>query len=435
MFILSALTSLTLLAALSAASSAREITLAEVITLAREHAPALAAAEASARASHSMRRTVESERFGTLSLSSSAVYQSENSSLNLTIPGLPPVNREIGTHEIFQNELRYTIPLWTGGRLGSSIKLATVSESIAEALASSDTLRILYQSHLEYFNLTAMTESARLSQVALTRVENLQKEVQALYAAGMSDSLGIIEANLSVNRARLQLSLAQDAKRRAEIRLLQLCGLPVNEEITIGDRLAPVNESATQDTLITRPELVAAQRRIGLAGTRISQQRSEWMPSLGAFAGYSYGKPNLDRFGNSWNDYWSAGAQLTWSFQPGGKNSHSIRRSIEEQKSAVQEFNRLNEQFKTEQLVAREKLQAAATSNDIQQERAILRADAFRLSQIQFREGILSATRLFDTEQLLSEAELSAALSLIDWYAARSGYWYARGSSRLEEGL
>lgn len=424
-----------MLAALCAASFAREITLAEVMQLAKTHAPALAAAEANARGAIASRKSVESERFGAISLTSTAVYQSEISSLNLSIPGLPPISRELGTHENFQNELRYSVPLWTGGRLGSSIELATVSESIAEALAQSDTLRILYQSHLEYFNLAAMTESARLAEVALARVQNLQKEVNDLYAAGMSDSLGIIEAELAVNRAGHQLIQAKDAKRRAEIRLLQLCGLPVNEEIRISEKLQPIRNLTMSDTANLRPELTAAQRRIGYAETRIGQQKSEWLPTLGAFAGYSYGKPNLDRFGNSWNDYWTAGAQLSWSFSPGGKTAHSIRRATEDREHSIHEHNRLSEQFRTEELISREKVSAAATSHQIQQERAELRSDAFRLSQIQFREGILSATRLFDTEQLLSEAELSAALSLIDWYAARSGYWYALGSSRLQQGL
>lgn len=417
------------------AADARTLNLREAIALARAHAPQLAGSQAQTAAAEALVQGAQGERFGTITLTSAVSYISKLSTLQLSLPGLPTISRTIGTHDSYQNDLRYALPLWTGGRIGAAIETAEHQRSAAQAQAGADTLKVIFQTHLDYFALAAANENLRLANVTLGRVRNLQTEVNNLHDAGLADSLALVDAAIAVNRALLQQEQATEARRRAELTMQIHCGLRVNDSLTLADSLTAPTVQPEPKELTERPELVAAQARIEAAASRIRQQQAEYFPTLTAVGGYSYGRPNVDRFGNSWNGDWTAGAQLNWSFGVGGKTANSINRARADWQLAKAEHDRLQEQLTTEQLLARERLQLAAASYTTQQERAGLRRDAFRLAQIQFREGTLSSTRLFDAEQLLGEAELSAALAIVEWYAARSAAWYAAAQPELSQGL
>ena len=106
---------------------ARELSLEQALEMAREHSFSLQKARALASSSHSDLGAAKAERFPTFSAVGSGNYISEVAKMTIALPTLPPIEREIGTHENYQADFRLNFPLYTCGEITREINLATGS--------------------------------------------------------------------------------------------------------------------------------------------------------------------------------------------------------------------------------------------------------------------------------------------------------------------
>ncbi len=242
-------------------ASARELSLPQALQLAQEHSFAIKKASAQREAYEQNLRASLAERFPTLSLASTASYKNKVASLDLAIPGVPPIKREIGTKDVYQTDLRLSLPLFTGGKLANSIGVAGATRDYYTALEKAGMNDILLATRVAYLSLYKADKEIETAQAALKRASIMRSDVQSLYDNGAADSVDILEATLAVSNAQMRETATQNDRRQREIELETLLGIDPQEQITITDKPQPPDTTSLSYTGVaeSKPELMAAK--------------------------------------------------------------------------------------------------------------------------------------------------------------------------------
>ncbi|MEA2030843.1 MAG: TolC family protein [candidate division Zixibacteria bacterium] len=415
-------------------SMSRDLGLQEAFNLAVEHSHQLKKARADRMASEEAFNIAKSERYPTVSASAIGFYNSEVPSLNMDF-GTFSFSRDMGTHENYQTDFRLAMPVFTGGRLSGGIKAADAVNGLNHALEQMQIDAIYLLTRVTYLKLYRADRSVDAAQSSLERIKLTQTDVKALFTAGATDSVDLLETKLGVTKAAFHLTAVEHERRSIEIELKVLLDLPLDQELELVDTLPkPVIEDFVQ-LVDTKPQMLAAQANIGLNRAKVQISRSALTPTLSVFAGYSYGKPNLDHFNNSWNDYWTFGGQLSWSFNFGMQTAHEITKANWGLKASLRERNRIEEELSRDSELAQKKLLFAFEHYTTAKLQYRISLDNYRLAQASHREGALSSNRLIEIETALAESESSVAAALADFYIAQSVYYNAIGSDKLKKGF
>jgi outer membrane protein len=419
----------------SGSVAARDLSLDQALHLAEQNSGQLKAYQAAYDAADATVGSARSERFPTLSLDSRAVYISDIASLNINIPGIFEMSREIGSKEIYQADLRLALPLYTGGRISSAIASAESVREYAQASARATLSAIQLQARLDYFGLRRAIQTKRAAEASMDRTTIISNDIQSSFSAGAADSVDILEARLALSRAEFQLRQAEVLVRTQTVQLATRLGLSITEPVEAVDTLPDPGNIPLTTPVISRPELVAAGASVSLARAGLKSKNSGWLPTLSAFTGYSYGKPNNDQFSGDWNDYYTFGAQLQWSLNLGLGNARRIASARAELEAARFRLQDLSEAINREAEIAAENLRLAFIRYLSARDQLEITRDNYRLARSQHENGILSANRLLEIEASLTEIEALALAAKVDFYIVQSGYYYATGDENLGKGL
>lgn len=423
-----------LLLVLPGSLAARELSLQQALDLARDHSFSLRRAQAETEAARAGLQAAEANRWPTLSSEALAMYRTEVAAFEVNT-GLATFSREIGSKENYQLDIQAALPLYTGGKISSAIEGAAAGTRYREAMAEAESDRVLFAARLEYLSLYRSERELQAARQSRRRAEVIARDVQSLHAAGAADSVDVLEAELAVARADLRVATAGHERRASEIRLLQLTGLPVEDSLTLTDTLPAPQFEATRPTSLARAELQAAAAAVDISMASVKEARASLFPTLSAFGGYSYGKPNIDQFNNTWNDHFTVGGRLTWSLNLGFREKHRINQKKYLLFAARNERQNIGEELQRESNLAREKLALAFASYQTARKQFELASQNYRLAEARHREGALSSNRLLEIEASYSEAEASLAAAEAGFFMARSAWYFALGSDKLEKGL
>jgi outer membrane protein TolC len=420
-----------LLAAIPITVQARDLALQDALRLAEAHSFALKRAEAVRETARSGLRAARSDRLPVLSATAQGSYVSFVPEVEFG----PLPAQELGTHDNYQADLRLSLPLYTGGRIAGGVGAAGATVDLYDALAAADHDRLAYMTRAEYLTLLRTDRMLGIAHASLTRAQTVSRDAHSLYDAGAADSVALLEAELALTRVTFAISQAENARRASELRLLTYLGLDPAETLTLTDSLSQPSEQSWESAVDSaKPEIAAANATLGIRRWRWRASKSDFLPALSAMGGYSYGKPNLDRFNNTWNDYFTVGATLTWSFNLGGKSVYNRQAAFHDLEAARLDREQTIENLSRDARLAVEQLKLSAARYTSAEAETRIARDNFRLASVQHRNGTLTSNRLITIEADLTTAEGSLAAALIDYHIALSAYYYAVGSDLLQKG-
>jgi outer membrane protein TolC len=416
-------------------ASARDLSLEQALDLARQHSYQLKASQSEAEAARASLKAAGAERFPTLSATAYATYLSYVPSLNIEIPPAVHLEREVGVHDNYQTDLRLTMPLFTGGKIGGGVDLAKASSEYYSALEKADSQQVDLLARVQYLSLSSADKSLDAARATLKRAEVTVNDIESMYRAGAADSVDLLEVQLARSNAAFAVKGAESNRRSAEIKLAVLLGLRVAEPITLTTSFAePETEKLSTAVSPDKPQLQAAEAGIMQGRSSLKLAKSDYFPTLAAYGGYSYGKPNLDRFNNTWNHYWTVGANLSWSFNIGGKTVNRAASARHALEASLHVRDNVQEQLSREAELAVEQVKLAYERYTSAKDQYRIAGNNYRLAKQELLHGSMSTNRLLEIEAGLNAAQALLAGAGVDYQIALSQYYFAIGSNKLSEG-
>jgi len=189
-------------------------------------------------------------------------------------------------------------------------------------------LDLVYQVSASYFSLVGAKEVVKVYEQAVTQRTERLRAVNAKASNGLVPQIDTYTAQAELARAKLHLVDARNAAATAKVALDTAMGLGDSApDYTQPDTLGPPAppgplEDYLHRAVDQRPDLKMLEDEARAAGARIEEYQSDYLPTLGAAAGYNL----RGQDSTSANNFY-AGVVVTWPIFNGFLTEHEVAES------------------------------------------------------------------------------------------------------------
>ena len=332
-------------------------------------------------------------------LSGDANFQYTGNPIELTInlPQTPLLTFE-GRDMKYGASLSLTQPLYTGGRILESIRLAKHQQSMsihqAELLQSS----VCYQTDMQYWNTVARLELVRIATDYRNSIASLAHTIRERVEAGLVDPQDLLMAEVKLNEAEYQVLQAQNNFETGRMALNSLIGVKLEAETKVEDTIptVPLSDNLMMSGGSNRPELLIAYDRIKIAESHGKLTDSKYKPQLYIGLDGSYSSPGYD-FKTDLDPNYAIYARLSVPIFEWGKRRNEKRSSAWKVGMANDYLNKVTDDVNLEVQTARTSLsqaikQVELTGNSLEkarenEQKALERYEEGKTSIMEFIEA------------------------------------------------
>ena len=332
-------------------------------------------------------------------LSGDANFQYTGNPIELTInlPQTPLLTFE-GRDMKYGASLSLTQPLYTGGRILESIRLAKHQQSMsihqAELLQSS----VCYQTDMQYWNTVARLELVRIATDYRNSIASLAHTIRERVEAGLVDPQDLLMAEVKLNEAEYQVLQAQNNFETGRMALNSLIGVKLEAETKVEDTIptVPLSDNLMMSGGSNRPELLIAYDRIKIAESHGKLTDSKYKPQLYIGVDGSYSSPGYD-FKTDLDPNYAIYARLSVPIFEWGKRRNEKRSSAWKVGMANDYLNKVTDDVNLEVQTARTSLsqaikQVELTGNSLEkarenEQKALERYEEGKTSIMEFIEA------------------------------------------------
>ena len=239
------------------------------------------------------------------------------------------------TRNVFAGSVVLTQPLFMGGSIIALNKMASINEKMADNQTEARRQATLYRIDQAYWQVVSLYHKKKLAEGYLDLVKKLNSDVHKMIDEGVATKSDGLSVEVKVNEAEMTLTKVDDGLVLSRMLLNQLCGLPLNEQITLEDEqkesiavveLAPKLD--VEKAVENRPELKLLQNSVALSKQATNVLKAGNMPQLLLTGGYAVSNPNLfDGFQRKFGGFWHVGVMLRVPVWNWGDVMYKVRAS------------------------------------------------------------------------------------------------------------
>lgn len=231
-------------------------------------------------------------------LTGDANFQYTGNPLELTM-NLPQAESPVsfqGRNMKYGASLTLLQPVYTGGRILESIRLAKHQQALSTHQANLLLSSVCYQTDIQYWNTVARAELVRIATDYRNSIASLVKTIRERVDVGLVDPQDLLMAEVKLNEAEYQLLQAESNFDTGRMALNSLIGVELKAETQVEDTIPSV---VLSDSLLLcdgnrRPELMMAHDRIRIAESTSRLTDSKYKPQLHIGIDGSYSSPGYN---------------------------------------------------------------------------------------------------------------------------------------------
>lgn len=286
--------------------------------------------------------------------------------LTLDMPGLDnPVSFQ-GKNLKYGASVTLLQPVYTGGRLLESIRMAQHQQSLASSQAEMIGSAVCFQTDMQYWNTVARKEMVDIASDFKNSVSSLVVTIRERVEAGLVDPQDLLMAEVKLNEAEYQLLQARSNFETGRMALNSIIGEDL-QLATPTDSCIPV--VSLQDSLLhleesNRPELKIAYDKIKIEESSLKLNDSQYKPQLYIGIDGSYSSPGYN-FHSDLDPNYAVYAKLSIPIFEWGKRKSQKRASTRRIEMATDNLNKVTDNIRLEVQTARVALLQAIQRIDL----------------------------------------------------------------------
>ena len=183
------------------------------------------------------------------------------------------------TRDMFAGTIALTQPIFMGGSIIAFNKIADIKERIAANSLDASRQSTLYTIDQAYWQVVSLHHKKQLAQSYLDLVKKLDVDVRKMIDEGVATKSDGLSVDVKVNEAEMTLTKVNDGLVLSRMLLNQLCGLPLDEQVTLADELA--ENIAVVEISAKLPMCLTVSRRSSLV-CGMSESPCEYPSGTGA---------------------------------------------------------------------------------------------------------------------------------------------------------
>lgn len=286
-----------------------------------------------------------------------------------------------------------------------------------------------------YLDVLALRDRIAIAKKNLDAAKRILTITQAKVTNGVSSNLDLAQQRAIVAGVESTIPALEEQEREARYALAVLEGrAPEGFEVsaqTIEGVSAPaVAPDMPSALLVRRPDIAAAEANLVAAHASVDAARAAFLPAIGLTASGGYANPAIGSLFSPESLAWTIGASLLQTIFDGGAKTSQLDvnkgRELElvaDYRSTV--FNALSDVESSLGQVT-----SLAEQEKFTTEQVNAASEAFRISELQYREGVTdllavlqSQQALFSSQDTLVQIKLARLQAGVSLYRALGGGW------------
>ena len=333
------------------------------------------------------------------------------------------------TRHMFGGAILVTQPVFMGGAIVALNKIADIGEDLAANSADARRQETLYQIDQAYWQVVSLRHKQKLAEGFLDLVKKLDGDVQKMIREGVATRSEGLSVSVKVNEAEMAVMKVNDGLTLSKMLLCQLCGLPVDEQVTLADEeteqiaaVAPTENFQKGDYLEFRPELKMLQNVVDISQQTTNLLKAGNLPQVLLVGGYSASNPNVyNGFQRKFSGAWNIAVMMRVPIWNWGDVAYKVRAAKGATTIAALELEEAREKMELQVSQsnfrvneANKKLEMAKVSQQKAEEN-------LRTANLGFQEGVISSTTVMEArtawlqaQSQLIDAEIDVQLSQVN---------------------
>ena len=286
----------------------------------------------------------------------------------------------------------------------------------------------------------SLRHKQKLAQGYLDLVKKLDDDVQKMIREGVATRSEGLSVSVKVNEAEMMLTKVNDGLALSRMLLCQLCGLPMDEKVTLVEEEAPsilsqedeaVSMDIPQGDGAIRPELRQLQNIVDLSRQQTNILKAANLPQVALTGGYAVTNPNMyNGFEKKFSGVWNVGVMVRVPVWNWGDVAYKVRASKGATTIASLELEEVREK------IALQVNQSTFRVNEANKNLALALAsiqkadENLRVADLGFREGVISSTTVMEAQTAWLQAQSQKIDAEIDVKLSQVNLQKALGTLR-----
>lgn len=368
-------------------------------TMALDYNHDLKAAEKNIAASMEVEKSARADLKPKLSGAASFQYTGNPMELTLDIPSIGLSKTVEGKNLNYGGSLSILQPVYTGGRVLESIRMAQHQQALAGNQAKALNDAVCYQTDIQYWSAVARQEIVDVAEDFRNSIAALVKTIKERVEVGLVDPQDLLVAEVKLNEAEYQLLQAQSNFETGRMALNSMIGVRLEQptELDAQIPIVVVSDSLWLSTGMGRPEIQMAYDKIRIAESTKKLNDSQFKPQFYVGVEGSYSSPGYN-FKKDLDPNYAVYAKVSVPIFEWGKRRSEKRVSSFRIGMAEDNLNKVVDRVELEVSVARKALSQAIERVRLS-ESSLAKAEENEAKAVErYNEGKVSVVEVIDAQ-------------------------------------
>ena len=368
-------------------------------TMALDYNHDLKAAEKNIAASMEVEKSARADLKPKRSGAASFQYTGNPMELTLDIPSIGLSKTVEGKNLNYGGSLSILQPVYTGGRVLESIRMAQHQQALVGNQAKALNDAVCYQTDIQYWSAVARQEIVDVAEDFRNSIAALVKTIKERVEVGLVDPQDLLMAEVKLNEAEYQLLQAQSNFETGRMALNSMIGVRLEQptELDAQIPIVVVSDSLWLSTGMGRPEIQMAYDKIRIAESTKKLNDSQFKPQFYVGVEGSYSSPGYN-FKKDLDPNYAVYAKVSVPIFEWGKRRSEKRVSSFRIGMAEDNLNKVVDRVELEVSVARKALSQAIERVRLS-ESSLAKAEENEAKAVErYNEGKVSVVEVIDAQ-------------------------------------
>ena len=301
-----------------------------------------------------------------------------------------------------------------GGKITAAYRMASRGAEMANENIRLTESQVIAQTDEAYMQAIQARQLAEVARSYKQLLAELMKNVESAVKHGLKTRNDLMKVQVKQGEAELSIQRADNAIRLSTMNLCHIMGLPLNTPLQCavdGGQSSMANLQPSMDNSLSidaRPEVSILQAKTDIAKLQMKLTRSDFLPQLAVFAGYSYANGVKVSGSKLLNEGSAAvGATLKVPVITFGERIYKARSAKARYLAAQTEQQDLTEKMQLELAQADNIYSEAQTELNITKRNLEQAEENMRLAQKQYDVGTEPLSQLLEAQTQWQQASAS----------------------------
>lgn len=322
------------------------------------------------------------------------------------------------TRNMFAGVATLIQPLFEGGKIIAYNKITKYAEQIAQMQHAIGMEDLILNTDKAYWQIVSLVNKRKLAEGYLKLLETLDSDIDKMIAEGVATKADGLSVKVKRNEAEMTLMKAENGLSLSKMVLCQICGLPLDTDISLEDENMEnlalpdlYTESNVNTALANRNELKSLELASQIYRQKVNVARSEFLPSLALTANYAVTNPSLiNGFENKFRGLWAAGVILKIPVFHWGECVYKVNAAKAEANISRYQLEDVKEKVELQVTQSSYKVNEAAKQLHMAEQNMDKAEENLRFATLGFKEGVIPTSNVLEAQT----AWLSAQSNKID---------------------